>query len=47
MASYKILVGKPEGKRQFIRPCHRWDDNIRLDLKTISWKHVGWIQLAQ
>jgi hypothetical protein len=30
---YKILIGKPEGKRPLGRPRHRWEDNIRLDLR--------------
>jgi hypothetical protein len=30
---YKILVGKPEGKRLFGRPRHRWEDNTKVDLK--------------
>jgi hypothetical protein len=29
---YKVLVGKPEGKRPFGRPWRRWDDNIKIDL---------------
>jgi hypothetical protein len=29
----KILVGKPEGKEQFGRPRHRWEDNVRMDLR--------------
>jgi hypothetical protein len=32
---YKILVGKPEGKRPLGRPWHRWNDNIRLDIREI------------
>jgi hypothetical protein len=35
--SNKILVGKPEGKTQFGRPRHRWEDNIRMDLREIGW----------
>jgi hypothetical protein len=44
---YKVLVGKPEGKRQLGRPGRRWDDGIRMDLWEISWGSVDWIQLAQ
>jgi hypothetical protein len=33
--SYKVLVGKPEGKRTFRRSRHRWEDNIRMDRKEI------------
>jgi hypothetical protein len=34
--NHKILVGKNEGKRPLIRPRHRWEDNIRMDLKEIG-----------
>jgi hypothetical protein len=44
---YKILVGKPEGKRPLGRPRRRWEDGIRMDLKEIGWGSVDWIQLAQ
>jgi len=40
------MVRKPEGKRPHGRPRRRWEDNIRLDLKEISWS-VDWIHLAQ
>jgi hypothetical protein len=36
--AYKILIRKPEGKRQFIRLRYRWEDNIRIDLREIGWK---------
>jgi len=42
----KILVGKPEGKIPLRRPRCRWED-IRIDLKEISWEGVDWIHLAQ
>jgi hypothetical protein len=35
--AYKILVGKPEGKRPLGRPRHRWVDNIKMDLREIGW----------
>jgi hypothetical protein len=44
---YKILVGKPEGKRPFGRPRHRWEDGIRMDLREIGLGCVDWIRLAQ
>jgi hypothetical protein len=44
---YKILVGKPEGKRPLGRPRCRWEDGIRMDLREIGWGSVDWIQLAQ
>jgi hypothetical protein len=34
---YRILVGKPEGKRPLGRPKHRWVDNIKIDLREIEW----------
>jgi hypothetical protein len=44
---YKILVGKPEGKKASVRPRDRWEENIRTDLKEIGCKGVDWIHLAQ
>jgi hypothetical protein len=40
-------VGKPEGKRPLGRPRHRWEDNIRMDLRGIGWGGMDWIDLAQ
>jgi hypothetical protein len=44
---YRILVGKPEGKRQLGRPIRRWVDNIKIDLREIRWDGMDWIDLAQ
>jgi hypothetical protein len=44
---YRILVGKPEGKRPLGRPRRRWIDNIRMDLLEIGVSVVEWIGLAQ
>jgi hypothetical protein len=44
---YRILVGKPEGRRPLGRPRHGWEDNIRMDLREIAWGDVEWIHLAQ
>jgi hypothetical protein len=44
---YKVLVGKPEGKRPLGRPRRRWEDGIRIYLGDIGWLDVKWIQLAQ
>jgi hypothetical protein len=38
---YKILVGKPEGKRPLGRRKRRWEDNIRMDLREIGWGRCG------
>jgi hypothetical protein len=45
--TYRILVGKPEGKRPLGRPRCRWDDNIKVDLREIGWGVMDWIALAQ
>jgi hypothetical protein len=45
--AYKMLVGKPQGKRRLGRPRLRWKDNIRMDLREIGWKAVDWIHLTQ
>jgi hypothetical protein len=44
---YKVLMGKPEGKRPLGRLRHRWEDGIRKYLREIGWGNVEWIQLAQ
>jgi hypothetical protein len=44
---YRLLVGKPEGKRPLGRPRRRWIDNIKLDLVEIKFGGVVWIGLAQ
>jgi hypothetical protein len=45
--AYRLLVGKPEGKRPVGRPRCRWFDNIRMDLREVGWGDVDWIGLAQ
>jgi hypothetical protein len=40
---YKVLVGKPEGKRPLGRPRRRWEDGIRKDLREIGLGGVDWI----
>jgi hypothetical protein len=44
---YKVLVGKPKGKRPLGRPRRRWEDEIRMDLREIGSGGVDWIRLAQ
>jgi hypothetical protein len=44
--AYKILVGKPEGKRPVGRPILRWEDNIKEDLIDIGWGGMDWIHLV-
>jgi hypothetical protein len=40
--AYKILVGMPERKRPLGRFSHRWEDNIKIDLKEIGWEVIDW-----
>ena len=44
--AYRILVGKPEEKRQLGRPRRKWEDNIIMDLQKLGWG-MAWIDLAQ
>jgi hypothetical protein len=45
--AYRLLVGKPDGKRTLGRPRRRWVDNIRADLGQVGWGDVDWIGLAK
>jgi hypothetical protein len=45
--AYRLLVGKPEGKRPLRRPRRRWVDNIRMDHGEVGWSDVDWIGLAK
>jgi len=44
---YRVLVGKPEGRRPLGRPRRRWVDNIRMDLQEVGREHVDWNGLVQ
>ena len=44
---YRVLEGKPEGKRLLGRPRRRWEDNIRMDLQEVGLGYEDWIGLAQ
>jgi hypothetical protein len=44
---YKVLVGKPEGKRPLGRPRRRWEDGVRMGLREIGLGGVNWIRLPQ
>jgi len=44
---YRVLVGKPEGKRPLGRPRHKWEDNIKMDLHEVGCGGMDWIELAQ
>jgi hypothetical protein len=44
---YRVLVGRPEGKRKLGRPRRRWEDNIKMKLREIGIDRANWIHLAQ
>ena len=45
--AFKILRGKPTGKRPLARPRRRWEDNIRMDLEEIGISAGNWVYSAQ
>jgi hypothetical protein len=45
--AYRILVGKPEGKRPLGRPRRMWVDNTKMDVREIGWDEVDWMDIAQ
>ena len=45
--AYRVLVGKPEGKRPLGRPRSRWLDNIKMDLREVGCDPRSWIALAE
>ncbi|KAJ4447882.1 hypothetical protein ANN_09891 [Periplaneta americana] len=45
--AYRVLVGRPEGKRPLERPRRRWEDNIKMDLREAGYDGRDWINLAQ
>jgi hypothetical protein len=44
---YRVLVGKPEGKKLLGRPRHRWDENIKMDLQEVGCGGMDWIELTR
>jgi hypothetical protein len=45
--AYRILVGRPEGRRPLGRPRCRWEDDIKMDLQEVGWGDMDWIDMAQ
>jgi hypothetical protein len=45
--AYRVLVGRPEGKRPLGRPRSRWEDNIKMDIGEIGIDGANWIRLAK
>ena len=44
---YRVLVGKPEGKRSLGKPRRRWEGNIKIDHQEVGCEGMDWIELAQ
>jgi hypothetical protein len=44
---YRVLVGKPEGKRLLVRPRCRWEDYVKADLQEVLCGGMDWIELAK
>ena len=44
---YRVLMGKPEGKRPLMRPRHKWDNNIKMDPQEMGCGGMDWIELAR
>jgi hypothetical protein len=45
--AYRILVGRPEGRRPLGRHRCRWEDNIKMNLQEVGWGGMDWIDMAQ
>jgi hypothetical protein len=45
--AYRILVAKPEVKKPLERLRHRWEDNVKMDLRETGWGGMDWIDLAE
>jgi hypothetical protein len=44
---YRVLLGKPEGKKPLGRPRRRWEENIKMELQEVGCWDMDWIELAQ
>jgi hypothetical protein len=44
---YRVLMGRPEGRRTLGRPRRRWEDNIKMDLREVGCGCVDWMEVAQ
>jgi hypothetical protein len=44
---YRVVMGKPNGKRPLGRSRRRWENNIKMDLQEVGWRGMDWIDLAQ
>ena len=46
-SAFKILIGKPRGKKHLGTPRHRWEDNVRMDIKEIGISTRNWVDSVQ
>jgi len=46
-AAYRVLVGKPNGRKPLGRRRRKWEDNIKMDLQEVGWGGMDWTDLAQ
>jgi hypothetical protein len=44
--AYRILTGRPEGRRLLGRPRRRWKDNIKMDRQEVGWRSMAWVALS-
>jgi len=45
--AYRVLMGRPEGKRPLGRPRIRWEDNIKMDFQKVGWGGMDWIDVTK
>ena len=45
-STFRVLMGKPEGRRPLGRRRRRWEDNIKMDFREVGWGSMDWIRLA-
>ena len=45
--TYRVLFGKPEGKKPHERPRRRWEDNIKMDIQDVGFEGIDWIDVVQ
>jgi hypothetical protein len=45
--AYRVLLGRPKGRRPLGRPRRKWEDNIKMELQEVGWGCMDWIDMAQ
>jgi hypothetical protein len=45
--AYRVLVGRYEGRRHFLKSKHRWEDNIKINLQEVGWGGLDWVAVVQ